>query len=524
MKSALFSGRSSTHSRPRRGALLPRPCPPRAAAVDFWRRRCGRARSTAAVEDERSRHDVGRSAKAGACRPTGNCRCPVLDSRTDEPRHRTPAKTSLQPPRRRSTHPVGERRLLLLDGHSLAYRAFFALPAENFRTGTGQTTNAVYGFTAMLINLLRDEEPTHVAVAFDVSRDHLPLRAVLRLQGQPQLDARRLPRPGRPHQGRADGAGHPVLRGRQLRGRRHHRHARHAGRGAGVPGARHHGRPRRVPAGQRQRHGALPDTRGLRARPDRPRRGDDPLRAHARAVPRLRGAARRPQRQPAQHPGRRREDGRQVGARVRLAGGAHGPGGRGEGQGGRRPAREPRARAAEPPAHRADPRRPARGRPGRPRGPPVGPRRRAPAVRRARVPGAARAPVRHADQRRAGGGGGLRGRGRRARARHGAGLARRARPRRTPGRARRARAAGHLGGPRRRGDRAGGGRAVAGGPCGRGVGRCGTGGLPRRAHAAAGRRGGAGGVARRRVRAEGRARRQGGAARPARPRLGAPRA
>jgi DNA polymerase-1 len=60
--------------------------------------------------------------------------------------------------------------LLLLDGHSLAYRAFFALPAENFRTGTGQTTNAVYGFTSMLINLLRDEAPTHLAVAFDVSR------------------------------------------------------------------------------------------------------------------------------------------------------------------------------------------------------------------------------------------------------------------------------------------------------------------------------------------------------------------
>lgn len=62
------------------------------------------------------------------------------------------------------------RRLLLLDGHSLAYRAFFALPAENFRTGTGQTTNAVYGFTSMLINLLRDEQPTHLAVCFDVSR------------------------------------------------------------------------------------------------------------------------------------------------------------------------------------------------------------------------------------------------------------------------------------------------------------------------------------------------------------------
>ncbi|HET6876283.1 MAG TPA: DNA polymerase I [Jatrophihabitans sp.] len=60
--------------------------------------------------------------------------------------------------------------LLLLDGHSLAYRAFYALPVENFATTTGQPTNAVFGFTSMLINLLRDEEPTHLAVAFDVSR------------------------------------------------------------------------------------------------------------------------------------------------------------------------------------------------------------------------------------------------------------------------------------------------------------------------------------------------------------------
>jgi DNA polymerase-1 len=64
---------------------------------------------------------------------------------------------------------VTRDRLLLLDGHSLAYRAFFALPAENFSTTTGQPTNAVYGFTAMLINVLRDEQPTHVAVAFDRS-------------------------------------------------------------------------------------------------------------------------------------------------------------------------------------------------------------------------------------------------------------------------------------------------------------------------------------------------------------------
>jgi len=61
-------------------------------------------------------------------------------------------------------------RLLLLDGHSLAYRAFYALPVENFSTTTGQPTNAVFGFTSMLINALRDEKPTHIAVAFDVSR------------------------------------------------------------------------------------------------------------------------------------------------------------------------------------------------------------------------------------------------------------------------------------------------------------------------------------------------------------------
>ena len=71
------------------------------------------------------------------------------------------------------TEPAPDRsRLLLLDGHSLAYRAFFALPVENFSTTDGQPTNAVYGFTAMLINVLRDEAPTHVAVSFDISRSN----------------------------------------------------------------------------------------------------------------------------------------------------------------------------------------------------------------------------------------------------------------------------------------------------------------------------------------------------------------
>lgn len=57
-------------------------------------------------------------------------------------------------------------KLMLIDGNSLAYRAFFALPTD-MATASGQVTNAVYGFTSMLINLLKDHQPDHIAVAFD---------------------------------------------------------------------------------------------------------------------------------------------------------------------------------------------------------------------------------------------------------------------------------------------------------------------------------------------------------------------
>src|SRR5205807_1797819 len=57
-------------------------------------------------------------------------------------------------------------KLLLLDGHSLAYRAFYALPTD-LATRTGTITNAVYGFTSMLIKMLGDEKPEYIAVAFD---------------------------------------------------------------------------------------------------------------------------------------------------------------------------------------------------------------------------------------------------------------------------------------------------------------------------------------------------------------------
>jgi DNA polymerase-1 len=60
--------------------------------------------------------------------------------------------------------------LLLIDGHSLAFRAFYALNPDNFKTKDGQHTNAVHGFISMLLNILQAEKPTHLAVAFDLSR------------------------------------------------------------------------------------------------------------------------------------------------------------------------------------------------------------------------------------------------------------------------------------------------------------------------------------------------------------------
>jgi DNA polymerase I len=60
--------------------------------------------------------------------------------------------------------------LMVIDGHSLAFRAFYALPVDSFQAPDGQHTNAIHGFISMFLGLLKKEEPTHVAVAFDVSR------------------------------------------------------------------------------------------------------------------------------------------------------------------------------------------------------------------------------------------------------------------------------------------------------------------------------------------------------------------
>ncbi|WP_243074741.1 DNA polymerase I [Microbacterium sp. SS28] len=67
--------------------------------------------------------------------------------------------------------------LLVVDGHSLAYRAFYALPVDNFSTKDGQHTNGIYGFLSMLINLIKAEKPTHLVIAFDTSRQSFRTRA-----------------------------------------------------------------------------------------------------------------------------------------------------------------------------------------------------------------------------------------------------------------------------------------------------------------------------------------------------------
>ena len=59
-------------------------------------------------------------------------------------------------------------KLLVIDGHSMAFRAFYALPTDSFLTDSGQYTNAVHGFTNMLLKLIREELPTHVILAFDL--------------------------------------------------------------------------------------------------------------------------------------------------------------------------------------------------------------------------------------------------------------------------------------------------------------------------------------------------------------------
>jgi len=107
----------------------------------------------------------------------------------------------------KDTEPV--KRLFLLDGHSLSYRAFFALPTT-LVTSSGQVTNAVYGFTSMLIKLLAEERPDLIAVAFDVGAPTVRLEKYAEYKaGRPEAPAVRRIRPASP---RADDDNERVLR------------------------------------------------------------------------------------------------------------------------------------------------------------------------------------------------------------------------------------------------------------------------------------------------------------------------
>lgn len=78
--------------------------------------------------------------------------------------------TSGAPPRLAHVSDTAKPTLMVIDGHSLAFRAFYALPLDSFSTRDGQHTNAIHGFISMLLGLLQNEKPTHLAVAFDISR------------------------------------------------------------------------------------------------------------------------------------------------------------------------------------------------------------------------------------------------------------------------------------------------------------------------------------------------------------------
>lgn len=89
----------------------------------------------------------------------------------------------------RDESPLETPKVLLLDGHSLAFRAFYALPAESFSTTEGQHTNAVYGFLSMLTNLVREEQPAYIIAAFDEGKE------TFRHKDYPDYKAQRKPTP-----------------------------------------------------------------------------------------------------------------------------------------------------------------------------------------------------------------------------------------------------------------------------------------------------------------------------------------
>src|SRR5687767_12783345 len=79
----------------------------------------------------------------------------------------TTTKTAARGQTKKKAKKPARKKLMLLDGYSLAFRAFYALP-EDLQTSDGTYTNAVYGFTAMLIKLLQEQKPDYIATCLDV--------------------------------------------------------------------------------------------------------------------------------------------------------------------------------------------------------------------------------------------------------------------------------------------------------------------------------------------------------------------
>ena len=206
--------------------------------------------------------------------------------------------------------------LFLIDGNSLAYRAFFALP-ESIATADGRPTNAIYGFASMMAKILIEHRPGAVIVAWDAGMSG-------REKEFPEYKAQRPSRPDLlseqwPHlPPLAEAFGFENV-GRGVRGRRRDRHPGGAGPRGEDPGDGRLGRPRRLPAGRGRGPGDDHLPGRDRHQDLRPRGGDRSLRSSARARPR----PDRPQGgHVGQHPGgagNRRQDGRPAPSAVRVA-------------------------------------------------------------------------------------------------------------------------------------------------------------------------------------------------------------
>ena len=155
---------------------------------------------------------------------------------------------------------------IVVDGNSLTYRAFFALPTD-MATASGQVTNAVFGFTSMLINVLKDHKPDGVLVTFDRPEP------TFRHEAEPEYKANAPPRPTSSasrwgSSARCSTPRDPDDRPGRMGGRRPHRHRRRPARRRGARRDHRHRRPRQLPARRRSaREGAVQPARASATTP-----------------------------------------------------------------------------------------------------------------------------------------------------------------------------------------------------------------------------------------------------------------